>query len=62
MAPALRDALLSVAAMRGNAGLIDPRRLGIWLKKNENTIACGFKLTADRSDADRPRWALVTLG
>jgi len=62
VAPALRDALLSVAAMRGNAGLIDPRRLGIWLKKNENTIACGFKLTADRSDADRPRWALVTLG
>jgi putative DNA primase/helicase len=57
--PKLNAALLSVASQRvGGGAKIDARRLGMWLKKNENTIACGLKLTADRSDAKRPRWSL----
>jgi hypothetical protein len=37
---------------------LDPTRLGQWLKRSENNIAAGYKLTADRSDAARPRWLL----
>ena len=33
-----------------------PRRLGIWLKKNENTISGKAKLTVDRGDYQRPYW------
>ena len=59
--PQLHAALLTIAAQRGGGGAkIDARRLGIWLKKNENTIARGLKLTADHSDADRPRWVLMS--
>jgi putative DNA primase/helicase len=58
--PALYGALRAVAApRRSNGGQIDARRLGIWLKKNENTIANGHKLVADRGDTQRPRWKLI---
>lgn len=56
--PALHAALLAVASQRANAAQIDARRLGIWLKNNENTIIGGHKLTADRSDSQRPRFTL----
>ena len=59
--PALRAALLNVAAQRGNASQIDPRKLGIWLKKNENTIVGNHKLIVDRNDFHRPRWQLRPL-
>jgi putative DNA primase/helicase len=55
--PHLRTALLDVARARQDRGL-DPIRLGQWLKRSENAIAAGYKLTADRSDAARPRWCL----
>jgi hypothetical protein len=57
--PAFHAALLTVAAQRANTSQIDSIRLGIWLKKHENTIADGGKLVADRSDARRPRWKLT---
>ena len=60
--PALHTALLAIAAQRGNSSQIDARRLGIWLKKNENTIINSYKLVADRSDARRPRWKLTGVG
>jgi putative DNA primase/helicase len=56
--PKLRAALLPIVAKRGRSDEVDPTRLGIWLKRNENTIVGRFKLTADRSDATRPRWQL----
>jgi hypothetical protein len=56
--PTLRSALLAVADKHGSGGQIDTKRLGHWLKKNENTIVGGHKLIADRSDASRPRWRL----
>jgi putative DNA primase/helicase len=59
--PKLRAALLAVAEKRGRGDEIDPRRLGIWLKKNEDTIVGAFKLTADRRDPSRPRWLLRPL-
>jgi putative DNA primase/helicase len=57
--PAFHAALLAVAASRANPAQVDPRRLGIWLKKNENTIADQCKLVVDRSDERRPRWQLI---
>jgi hypothetical protein len=59
--PNLRAALLTVAGatQKGAPAAIDARRLGIWLKKNENTIIAGLKLIADRSDQRRPRWKLA---
>jgi putative DNA primase/helicase len=61
--PALRTALLDIAVEKGSGGTqIDARRLGIWLKKNENTVANGHKLTVDRTDAARPRWRLAPHG
>jgi hypothetical protein len=56
--PALRAALLAVAASRNGPPKIDPRRLGRWLNAAENTIAVGFKLAIDRSDKFRPRATL----
>ena len=55
--PGLRNALLDIA--QGRTGDIDPRRLGKWLAKAENSIAAGFKLASDRGDPLRPRWMIV---
>jgi putative DNA primase/helicase len=54
--PALRAVLAEVAGKHGAAGQIDARRLGKWLTRHENTIACGLKLTVDRNDQRRPRY------
>jgi putative DNA primase/helicase len=60
--PQLRAAFLAIAVQRGTGGTkIDTRRLGIWLMKNENTIAKDLKLTVDRSDYQRPRWSILRL-
>jgi putative DNA primase/helicase len=59
--PKLHAALLAVASKRGRGDEVDPRRLGIWLKKNENTIVDRLKLTVDRSDATRPHWQLKPI-
>jgi putative DNA primase/helicase len=62
--PDLHEALLNVAAERGkgaHTAKIDHKILGNWLKRQENTIAEGFKLTVDRSDKKRPRWRLVRV-
>jgi putative DNA primase/helicase len=56
--PALRAALLAVAANRSATTTIDARRLGIWLSAAENTVALGFKLTVDRGDKQRARYAV----
>lgn len=57
--PNINAVLVENAQKRnGPAGKIEPRRLGKWLTKHENTIAAGFKLTIDRSDFQRPRYAL----
>jgi putative DNA primase/helicase len=56
--PKLRAALLAVAAKRGRGDEIDVTRLGLWLRRNENTIVDKFKLTVDRIDRARPRWQL----
>jgi putative DNA primase/helicase len=55
--PLLHAALLDVASLRSGNG-IDPTRLGQWLKRSENSVAAGYKLTADRTDAARPHWIL----
>jgi putative DNA primase/helicase len=55
----LHEALIEIAEGHGpNAGKIEPRRLGRWLVRNEDTIAAGVKLLVDRSDVTRPRWRL----
>jgi putative DNA primase/helicase len=55
----LHEALIEIAEGHGpNAGKIEPRRLGRWLVRNEDTIAAGVKLLVDRSDVARPRWRL----
>jgi putative DNA primase/helicase len=57
--PNLRAALLDVArGYRDRDLTLDATRLGQWLKRSENAIAVGHKLTADRSDTSRPRWCL----
>jgi hypothetical protein len=56
--PALREALLAVAASHSNPLIIDPKRLGRWLLRNVDTVAAGRKLTVDRSDISRPYWKL----
>jgi putative DNA primase/helicase len=63
--PNLYAVLIDAAQKRGvgvTAGQIDPRRLGKWLTKRENTIANGLKLWVDRSDARRPRYGLRVVG
>ena len=57
----LYAALLAVAAMKRDESTIDPLVLGIWLRKNENTVVDRLKLVANRSDPTRPRWQLVEL-
>jgi putative DNA primase/helicase len=58
--PALRAALLEVAQkLTGSGDTIEPRRLGKWLAKNENTIAAGRKLNVDRTDKSRVRYSLA---
>lgn len=54
--PKLRAALLEIGHDRH--GGIEPRRVGKWLSRNENNVVDGFKLTCNRSDAARPRWAI----
>jgi putative DNA primase/helicase len=56
--PALRAALLEIAANNFAAPTIDARRLGHWLSAAENTVAVGSKLTVDRGDKQRPRYAM----
>ncbi|HEY1432717.1 MAG TPA: hypothetical protein VGF39_13995 [Stellaceae bacterium] len=56
--PIFYEALLTVARERRGI-MIDPKRLGMWLSRTVNTIAAGHKLTVNRQDAKRPRWALV---
>jgi putative DNA primase/helicase len=57
--PNLHAALIEIAQKRGApTGQIEPRRLGKWLRHNENAIACGVKLTIDRSDPSRLRYRL----
>jgi putative DNA primase/helicase len=55
--PNFLNALLDVA--RDQRGSIDPRRLGLWLGKTENTHAASHTLISDRGDAARPRWILI---
>lgn len=55
--PDLDEALRDIAP--GRATAVDPKALGKWLSKNENTISDGLKLTVDRSNQARPRWKLV---
>ncbi len=58
--PRLAGVLAEIAQKRGGmVGTIEPRRLGKWLTKNENTIVSGLKLTVDRTDATRPRYQLT---
>jgi hypothetical protein len=56
--PELRAALIEIARSHSAAPVPDPLRLSRWLRKAENTIAGGLKLTCDRRDASRPRWRL----
>jgi putative DNA primase/helicase len=55
--PALREALLTIATQRFG-DKIDPKALGKWLGKHENTLAAKCKLLVDRTNAARPRWYL----
>jgi putative DNA primase/helicase len=55
----LWDALFALAAPKSGYQVIDPTKLGHWLKVNADTIAAGHKLMVDRSDKARPRWKLV---
>jgi putative DNA primase/helicase len=57
--PALWAALFAVAMPKSGYQVIDPTKLGHWLKNNTDTIAAGHKLLVDRSDKTRPRWKLV---
>jgi putative DNA primase/helicase len=57
----LREALLAIAAARSGSHPIDAIRLGRWLQRNVDTVAAGYKLTVDRSDAARPCWKLNPL-
>jgi putative DNA primase/helicase len=57
--PHIHAVLIEVAFKQsGPTGQIEPRRLGKWLTKHENTIAHGLKLRIDRSDTSRVRYGL----
>jgi putative DNA primase/helicase len=56
--PNIRAVLVEVAEKRGARGEIEPRRLGRWLTRNENTITDGLKLTVDRSGLRRVGYSL----
>jgi hypothetical protein len=56
--PALFEALYAVAAPRTGHPQIDPNKLGLWLRRNVDTIVAGHKLMVDQSDKTRPRWKL----
>lgn len=61
--PELRSILLEAAQKRGGPpGIIEPRRLGKWLSRQENTIASGLKMVVDRSDSSRVRYGLRYAG
>ncbi len=55
--PALRETLLIIAPQRFG-DKIDPKALGKWLGRHENTLAANCKLLVDRTNATRPRWYL----
>lgn len=55
--PMFREACLEAASERSGT-TISPTRLGRWLTKNNNNVVDGAKLTVDRNDTRRPRWAL----
>jgi hypothetical protein len=56
------NALLTVAATRGNGQIVSNERLGRWLTKNEGRIVNGLALTrAGRIDG-YPLWRLVWWG
>jgi putative DNA primase/helicase len=57
--PELWEALLDVAMAREAGKLIDPDRLGKWLRDNKNNVAAGHKLRLDDSDKQRPKWVLA---
>jgi putative DNA primase/helicase len=60
--PVIHAVLIEVAQKHAAPGQIEPRRLGRWLTKQENTIAAGLKLTVDRGDIQRPRYRLRRVG
>jgi putative DNA primase/helicase len=53
----LHAAFMEVARSR-SAPVIDPLRLSHWLRKAEDAVAAGLKLTCDRNDKTRPRWTV----
>ena len=55
----LESAFAEVAP--GKNAPVDPLALAKWLSRNLDAIALGTKLVADRSDAARPKWRLVTV-
>jgi putative DNA primase/helicase len=58
-AEAFREVLLELAGGKGqNSGVIDPKRVGEWMRWNEGTVANGLKLICDRSNTQKPRWQL----
>ncbi len=58
--PLLHQTIHSICANKSN-GTMSPDVLGKWLRRNLNTISNGLKLTQDRSDAKRPKWALIPV-
>jgi putative DNA primase/helicase len=57
--PALREALLEIASLKGHPSTIDPRELGKWLHRQSNTVVGNNKLTSDLSDKARPRFVVT---
>jgi hypothetical protein len=53
------SALLTIASFERGSSKIDPQRLGKWLRENKNTMAGHYKLTADHTDQQRPRWRMT---
>jgi putative DNA primase/helicase len=57
--PEFRQACMDVAQERGTQ-LVSATRLGIYLGKNKDTRVGPLKLSADHSDAKRPKWQVNT--
>jgi putative DNA primase/helicase len=61
--PSLAAQMSAIAQKQGVRDyLLEPRRLGKWLAKQENTVAGGLKLTVDRADLRRVRYRLDGVG